>query len=428
MPSSPPKTPSDTQAQVRSAPFTPTTSIVLLAMIALLGPLSMGIFLPAFPHISAEWHIRSDQLALTLSAYMMGTAVGQLVYGPLIDRFGPYKPLMVGLGIYSVSLVVCYLSQNVETLSIARFVQALGACASGLATRVVVRSTYPANQVSAAFSTLTLAMAISPILSPILGDLLIDLKGWRSTFLALGGFAALSALVTWCWFPRLPGDLTTPFSLKETLQQYSAIMKNKTFLFYTLILSFSGACPVIFASASAFVFMDDLHLSRFEYVLAFGFCGSGLVVGALINKWLLKTIPSDRLIVISLLGQFLIVAGAAFYTEWRHLTLNELVGVVFLFFGFQGLVSPNATALSMSEFKDHIGIVSSLNLSISMVVMALGTWLVSLLKVNQVSDLFWIMTAFTLLAFALTFVYRVRLKFNISHPLRDVYLLLGEGK
>jgi len=205
-------------------------------------------------------------------------------------------------------------------------------------------------------------------------------------------------------------------------------MKNKTFLFYTLILSFSGACPVIFASASAFVFMDDLHLSRFEYVLAFGFCGSGLVVGALINKWLLKTIPSDRLIVISLLGQFLIVAGAAFYTEWRHLTLNELVGVVFLFFGFQGLVSPNATALSMSEFKDHIGIVSSLNLSISMVVMALGTWLVSLLKVNQVSDLFWIMTAFTLLAFALTFVYRVRLKFNISHPLRDVYLLLGEGK
>lgn len=400
----------------------------MLSMIALLGPLSMGIFLPAFPHISLEWNIRNDGLAIAMSAYMLGTALGQLLYGPFIDRLGPFRPLMIGVAIYFVAALMCYLSFDVNTLSIARFIQALGACATGLATRVVVRNTYPPSEVSNAFSTLTMVMAVSPIIAPIVGDLIISRWGWRSNFLLLGFFAVVIALISWFFFPRLSGEGESTFTKSKLLEQYSVIFRNDTFIFYTLILSFSSACPMIFSSASASVFMDNLDLTRSEYVVVYGICGSGLVVGAMVNKWLLKEMPSDRLIIFSLCAQLVLMVFGVVYLKSHSQATFTIILLAFLFLALQGLVTPNATALSMSEFTGGIGSVSSLNLSIAMLVSAYGTYLVSRFSINAASDVFGIMFLFIFLALAFALVYQVRLKNNISHPQRDIYLLLGEGK
>jgi DHA1 family bicyclomycin/chloramphenicol resistance-like MFS transporter len=184
--------------------------IFILGLLSALGPFSIDMYLPGFPSIAADLHSSVDKVAYSLSSFFIGVCTGQLICGPLLDRFGRKKPLYFGLTLYILASVGCAMSTTVETLILFRFVQALGGCVAMIAPSAIVRDLFPLNEIAKVFSLLILILGVSPILAPTVGSYLITLFGWNLVFVLL----ALIALILL---------LAVVFFLPETKQSDTAI-------------------------------------------------------------------------------------------------------------------------------------------------------------------------------------------------------------
>ena len=156
--------------------------ILILGLLSAIGPFSIDTYLSGFPTIAKDLGVTVDEVAYSLSSFFIGISVGQLIYGPLLDRFGRKKPLMIGLSIYMVASLACATANSVEVLIVARFLQALGACVGMVAPRAIVRDIFPVEETAKIFSLLMLILGVSPIIAPSVGSYMITLMGWHSVF------------------------------------------------------------------------------------------------------------------------------------------------------------------------------------------------------------------------------------------------------
>ena len=148
--------------------------ILVLASLIALGPLTIDLYLPAFPDIENDLATTNARVVLTMTSYFFGIAIGQLFYGPLMDRFGRKKPMVIGLGLYLVATIISSMVTNVESLIWGRLLQALGGCAGMVASRAMVRDLFPVDEIAKVFSILILIMGIAPIVGPALGGIMVD--------------------------------------------------------------------------------------------------------------------------------------------------------------------------------------------------------------------------------------------------------------
>ncbi len=335
-------------------------SVLLTAMVAL-GPISTDLYLPSLPAIGAAFGVSNAEVQLTLSVFLAGFAVSQLVYGPLSDRFGRRPVILGGLALYLLATIVCAFAGSIEVLILARFLQALGACVGPVLGRAVVRDIYGRERAARMLSYMGMAMALAPAFGPILGGFLEVWFGWRANFAALAAFAVATlagALVTLPETNRWKSpDATRPGHLLAT---YLGLLRHRSYIGYVLVTACTYAGIFSFISGSAFVLIGLLGLSPDVY----GFCFAAIVVGYMAGTFLsgrlTLALGLERMVQ---LGTAVQVAGGAAGLGLLLLDSVTLAGIVLpvvVFMLGTGLAMPNAQAGAIGPFPRAAGSASAL--------------------------------------------------------------------
>ncbi|GAA4734449.1 multidrug effflux MFS transporter [Flavisolibacter ginsenosidimutans] len=355
--------------------------ILILGLLTAIGPFSIDMYLPAFPDIAKNLHTSIAQVMLSLSSFFIGISVGQLIYGPLLERLGRKKPLYAGLCIYLLASVGCALATSVNSLILFRLLQALGGCAGMVAARAIVRDLFDVKQNAKIFSTLMLVVAVSPIIAPTAGGYVTAVFGWRYVFVILIGINI--AILTGVYFLLPESKNPDPnFSLKAgaIVKNFAGIVKHPQFYTYafTGAVAYGGLCAYI--SGSPNVFMEIFKVSEKQYGWIFALIALGIISASQINNLALKKYSSEQIIQISLLCQSAVGLTFACLALFSLNGLYITILLIFLFLCCQGFVFPNASALSLASFGHNAGSASALMGAIQMGVGAGASAVVSLLQ------------------------------------------------
>jgi len=355
--------------------------ILILGLLTAIGPFSIDMYLPAFPDIAKNLHTSIAQVMLSLSSFFIGISVGQLIYGPLLERLGRKKPLYAGLSIYLLASVGCALATSVNSLILFRLLQALGGCAGMVAARAIVRDLFDVKQNAKIFSTLMLVVAVSPIIAPTAGGYVTAVLGWRYVFVILIGINI--AVLTGVYFLLPESKKPDPsFSLKAgaIVKNFATIVKHPQFYTYAVTgaIAYGGLCAYI--SGSPNVFMEIFRVSEKQYGWIFALIALGIISASQVNNLALKRYSSERIIQISLLCQSAVGLTFACLAFFDLNGLYITIFLIFLFLCCQGFVFPNASALSLASFGHNAGSASALMGAIQMGVGAGASALVSLLQ------------------------------------------------
>ena len=339
----------------------PTTGLILvLGLLTAFGPMSIDMYLPAFPVIAKDFGVPVSSVQYTLASFNVGIALGQLIYGPLADQLGRKPNLMAGLALYALASIGCMLANSVESMIALRFLQAIGGCTGMVITRAIVRDKYHGNQSAKVFSTLMLIMGVAPILAPTVGSLVLEAFRWEYIFglLALIGFGTLLYVAFF-----LPETLTpekrNPVSLRNSFRTYRQLLKDRQFVGYSLT---AGMIQSLFAyiTGSAFVFTQLFHLTSQQYSILFGLNAVGIIGGSQLNHKLLLRYSFGqilhRITFFNLAAALTLLLFA--YTGWFG--IYGLAIPLFLTLSTVGLAMPNATAGALEKHAAHAGTASAL--------------------------------------------------------------------
>ncbi|MCB9497445.1 MAG: multidrug effflux MFS transporter [Fibrobacteria bacterium] len=352
-------------------------TIFLLGALAAMGPFSIDTYLPAFPEIARDLGVTVGQVGFSLATYFFGICLGQLVYGPLMDRYGRRTPLLWGLALYLGASLLCAFSPTVLTLSTLRFVQALGGCAGMVAGRALVRDLFP-DEAAQVFSSLILVMGVAPIVAPSVGGWLVALWGWRSIFLFLSLVSAILFLLILRKLPdRYRPDPTHSFHPRALAKGWLAVLSQRDFLLWGIGGSFGAGGLFAYLAGSPATYMEGLGLSSRTYAWVFAINAAGLIGASQTNRWLLRHFPGDRIVRLAMLGQLLSALGLVGAVTLRF--SPAVYPLVWLFLFGQGLTYPNVSALAMAPFGRTAGSASALMGSFQMASGALLSGLVGIL-------------------------------------------------
>jgi DHA1 family bicyclomycin/chloramphenicol resistance-like MFS transporter len=383
--------------------------ILLLGALTALGPFSIDMYLPGFPAIAHNLHTSVARVALSLSSFFVGISAGQLLYGPLLDRFGRKKPLYFGLGLYIVASLGCLAVQRIETLIVLRFIQALGSCAAAVASVALVRDLFPVKENAKVFALLMLVVGVSPMVAPTVGGYVTAAFGWQAVFVALGGLGTLLLLATSLWLPEayVP-DPTLSLRPRPILTTFWTVLREPQFATYALTgaVSFSGLFAYV--SGSPVVFMDLFHVDGKVYGWIFAFLSVGLIGASQVNSQLLRRYPSEQLVLAALGCQVVTTGVLLGLTSAGVLGLGGTIALLFLFLCCLGFTSPNTSALSLAPFTRNAGSASALMGAIQMGMGALASVGVSLFNTRSAVPMAAIMAGTSLLALLLLLVGRQR--------------------
>lgn len=358
-----------------------TVLILILGLLSAIGPFSIDTYLSGFPTIAADLHVTVDEVSYTLSSFFIGISLGQLIYGPLLDRFGRKKPLMVGIVIYFLASMGCALANSIEMLIALRFLQALGGCVGMVAPRAIVRDMFPVHESAKIFSTLILILGVSPIIAPTIGSYMIVSMGWQSVFWLQAFMGVLLLLAVVFLLPESKEPDPT-YSLKPTpiITSFWFVFRTPQFFTYTLAASLVSAGIYAYLSGSPFVFMKIFNVTEQQYGWIFGFLAAGLIMSSQLNNLMLRSFNSAQIIKTTLWTQSII--GVLFcvssYMGW--LNLYNTILFIFLFLCCQGFSFPNASALSLAPFRKEAGTASALMGAFQMGFGALAAALVGFLS------------------------------------------------
>jgi DHA1 family bicyclomycin/chloramphenicol resistance-like MFS transporter len=352
--------------------------ILILGSLTALGPFSIDMYLPGFTAIAQDLKTTTAQVTLSLSSFFIGIAAGQLLYGPLLDRFGRKPPLYFGLALYILASAGCAFSTSIDSLIILRLVQAIGSCAAAVASVALVRDLFPPEENAQVFSLLILVLGVSPMLAPTIGGYVIDAFGWQSVFVILGGLSILMFISVFLWIP----DTVKPnpsFSLMPApiVKGFYAVLKEPMFYTYAFTGAFSLSGLLAYVSGSPQVFMEVFQVNPKVYGWIFAALSVGLIASSQVNSRLLKNFTSQQILSKALLVQ--LTAGIILFIGTKYFTLG-IEGTLILIFVFLcgvGFTLPNTSALSMSLFTHNAGSASALMGSFQMGIGAMASMALS---------------------------------------------------
>jgi DHA1 family bicyclomycin/chloramphenicol resistance-like MFS transporter len=341
--------------------------ILILGLLSAIGPFSIDMYLPGFPAIAVDLHTSVDMVSYTLASFFIGVCIGQLICGPLLDRFGRKRPLYIGMALYILASVGCALSTSVEALIVFRLFQALGGCVTMVAPRAIIRDLFPVHESAKIFSMMILILGVSPILAPTVGSFLIEDFGWYSVFLLLGAITLLVLLAVIFLLPESKQPDPT-FSLKRgaIFDSFKIVLKNRQFFMYTLSGSIAAAGLFAYLAGSPFVLLKLHGVSEKGYGIIFAIIASGLITASQLNNFLLKKYSSMQIVKFTLILQTIFGLCLFVGSFFNILGLYGLVTFIFLFLSCQGFNFPNSAALSMEPFEKEAGSASALMGSIQM--------------------------------------------------------------
>ncbi len=335
--------------------------ILILGALSTVTPFAIDMYLPAFPQIAADLQTTAPKIAFSLSSYLVGMAVGQIFYGPLLDRFGRKRPLYFGLLLFIAASVGCIASGSVESLIAFRFLQALGGCAAQVAAVAMVRDFFPAEERTKVFSMLMLILGASPLLAPTIGSFVATSFGWQWVFIILAGIIALLLAVILFLLPEgHEPDKSVSLKLKPILGNFASILKEPQFYTYALAGAFSFGGLFVYVAASPIIFMDGFKVDAQTFGGIFALLSIGIIGGSQVNLLLSRWYRSERIFQVALVSQC--VTSVIFLAGTIKGSFG-LAATIILFFALLsciGILSPNATALALVPFGKNAGSASAL--------------------------------------------------------------------
>jgi DHA1 family bicyclomycin/chloramphenicol resistance-like MFS transporter len=353
--------------------------ILLLGSLTAITALSIDMSLPALPLLTKTLHIPADRAQLTLSLFLLGFALGQLVVGPASDRFGRRPVLLWGLLGFTLASVGCARSQGIDALILCRFLQGATACVGPVLGRAVVRDHFSADRAAALLSSLIVVLAVAPLVAPMIGGQLLQRFSWHAIFWAL----AFAGLVLFGLSAAFLGESLPPQDRlargpAELARSFGVFLRNRESLAHALIIFFVFGAQFAYISGSPFVVIEVFGVAPERYGLFFGATAVCLIVGATANGRLLRSNTPARLLRIGLFVTAF--AGAALsLAAIANAGLYALLAPLMLFFFGLGLVSPNATAAALQPMGRMAGVASALLGVFQMAGGALAGWAVSAL-------------------------------------------------
>lgn len=335
--------------------------ILILGALATISPFSIDMYLPGFPEMAKALDTSIDKIQLSLTSYFIGVSAGQLLYGPLLDRFGRRRPLYIGLFVYVCSSVMCAFAGSAESLIALRLLQALGGCVGMVASQALVRDVFPVQKTAQVFSLITLVIAVSPMIAPTLGGYVTAHLGWQWIFTVLAVITALIGLASYFLLPAGKGP-NPSLSLKPgaVMGNFFLVARHPQFMVYAVAGGLAMAAPFAYIAGSPDVFMNVYGLSEQQYGWVFALLAAALIGSTQLTHILLRYWKSEIIIRNALWFQggvgILLVAGTLF-GGWE---LYSLIALLLLFLCGQGLIGPNTTSLSLAPFEHHAGSAAAL--------------------------------------------------------------------
>ncbi|MDH6125625.1 multidrug effflux MFS transporter [Kitasatospora sp. GP82] len=353
-----------TTAALADTPAAPPNraTVVVLGGLTALGPLTTDLYLPAVPALTGDLGSTAATVQLTLTGSMFGMAFGQLLFGPLSDRLGRRRPLLVGMTVYTLATVVCALASSVPMLIAGRLLQGFAGAAGLVIARAVARDRYEGVAMIRFLASLGVISGLAPILAPVLGAQLLRFTSWRGTFVAL---AVLGALVTagavLALRESLPPERRHADGLGSTVRAIGGLLRDSRFLGYTLTSTFGFGALFAYVSGSSSVLQSEYAISPQMYSLVFA-VNSIAVVGftQLNGRLLVQKLPPPTLMLIGLGGAGTAGAAIVLFTTVWHLGLPGLWPALFVLMGSMGIVLPNSGAQALTMAPHAAGSASAL--------------------------------------------------------------------
>ncbi len=394
---------------IHTMPHTTTNKkfpvILIMGLLTAIGPLSIDMYLPAFPSIARSLHTTVAEVTLSLSSFFIGISGGQLIYGPLLERYGRKRPLYFGLSLYFLASFGCALAPSVNSLIVFRLFQALGGCAGMVAARAMVRDLFDVKENAKVFSMLMLVVAVSPIIAPTLGGYITAAFGWRYVFAVLILVILLILIGTHFFLPESKKP-DPSFSLRPAsiLKNFASVLRHRQFMTYTLTGAISYGGLYAYVGGSPSVFMELFKVSESAFGLIFSLVAAGIIGASQLNNLALRYYPGEKIIRFasfcqSLLGMLFV---CLVLLHWNNLVLTILFALLFL--GCQGFVFPNATALALAPMGHNAGNASALIGAIQMSIGAGAAAVISLVQNQTALPMAIVMTSCAVVAF-LVFVF-----------------------
>lgn len=351
--------------------------VIVMGFLTMFGPMAIDMYLPALPAIAADLGADQAQVQMTLSVFLIGYGGGQLLWGPLGDRYGRKRPIALGIVLFVMSSAGCALAPDIWSLTAWRFLNGVGACAAPVIARAMVRDAFDRDRGASVMSLMMLVMGVAPMLAPLAGGQVLIHLGWRGIFWCLCGFGLLAGL----------GLLT----VKETgrvaanhagglLSNYALLLLDRRFMGYALSSGFVFAGMFAYISGTPFVYIEHFGVSPDHFGFLFGVNVIALMISNIINSRLVLRFGVDRMMGWGILatagiGAVLIVTGG--------LGIGGIVGVavpLFLYLGALGLVGANGMAGSLAAFPHMAGTASSLSGALQLCIGAVAGGIVGALS------------------------------------------------
>lgn len=358
--------------------------IVILGILTAYVPFSIDSYLPAMTHIADYFGTTSAKMTFSLTTFFIGFATGQILYGPLLDRYGRKLPLYYGLAISILASVGCIFSWDATSFIVFRFIQALGASVASVSALAMVRDFFPPEESSKIFSLLVLVIGSSPLLAPTLGGYITAHLGWPWIFVFLSLMAlALFSLVYFVLPVNYIPDKESSLKIPVLVKDYWKILSQPQFITYSIAGAFSFSSLFIYVAGSPIIFMEKYNMTAQSFGVVFAMLSVGFIGGSQLNILVLKKFSSSQIFRFALICQLSV--GLLFFTgmwnDWYG--RNTIIVFLFLILLCLGFTSPNGIALSLAPIQKNLGSASALVGTIRIGIAGLTSGGVGLLNVTD---------------------------------------------
>ena len=334
---------------------------LLLSMLTGLGPLSMDMYLASLPAMGRLLGASTAEVQLTISFYLAGFAISQVLYGPLSDRHGRRPVLLAALGLYLVATLACAMAFSIETLIAARFIQAVGGSGAIVLARAVVRDMFEGARIGRELSRMAAIMALAPLTAPLIGGVLQTTFGWRSNFILLFVFGAVAWTLVWFLLPETLRERSPePVSFGSTLRSYRRFLMDRGFVIHLGIASCCLCGLFAWISSAAFVLQDIYGLSAFAFGLSFAVASSGYLTGTMLTARFVSHWGSGRIMGAGCIGMACGGLAVMLLSAFSAHSGSALVAAMALYLIGMGMALPLAQAGALVPFPDRAGAASSL--------------------------------------------------------------------
>lgn len=334
---------------------------IVLGLLSAIGPFAIDMYLPALPAIGQSLRADVSQVQLSLMSFFLAIAVSQLIYGPAADMFGRKAPLYVGIGLFVAASVGCALAPNIETLIGFRFVQGLGGGAAMVVPRAIVRDLHTGVEAARLSSLLMLVFSVSPILAPLVGSLVIEVTGWRGIFWAVTAVGCIGLLLVAATLKETRSvEQRAGSSMRSAFLGYGLLLRDRHFLGLTFIGAFGLAAFFIYLANSSFVLIEHYGLSPRMYSVAFSINAVAFIGVAQFTGWLSARFGLTHVVKVAV-GGFAITMTLLLALSLGGVDrLDVMAAMLFVGYGFLGLVVPTTSVLALEEHGELAGTASAL--------------------------------------------------------------------